>query len=160
MCCTPGSTVRPLTCAHRGCPSPCTTSVALLPVPISVHTATTPPLRWTPATVSLLHTWAKRYIHKGIQAERVLWRFLIQQLSSKHTELGNFVQHLVQVTSVCKDGNHKAFLDLVSMPDPITAEIPHWSWEIKIGCQIKRQLYVKAGQALAFLIKRAHSTGH
>lgn len=75
--------------------------------------------------LSLLHKWAKWQIRKGIQAERALWRFLIQQPSSKHTDLGHFVQHLVQVSSVCKDGNHKAFLDPVSMPDPLTAEIPH-----------------------------------
>lgn len=47
--------------------------------------------------LSLLHKWAKWQIHKRIHVERVLWRFLIQQLSSKHRELGHFVQHLVQV---------------------------------------------------------------
>lgn len=76
---------------------------------------------------SLLLKWEKRQIHRGIQAERVLWRFLIKQLSSKHTELGHFVQHLVQVSAVCKDGNHKAFLDPVLILDPGTAEIPHCS---------------------------------
>lgn len=63
------------------------------------------------------------------------------------------------MSAVCKDGNHKAFLDPVLILDPGTAEIPHCSWEIKIGCQIKRQLQVKEGHVPAFLMKRAHSTG-